>query len=147
MSTKSTIAYGDSFHFYHEMLDENYVYLELEGVMYEASYNCVMVPIPIHIWEVIRKRGAPDLSLVDKSDEELLIQIEQDVNERIRAYEQDPTSFAAFFGCIPYGKASNPRSEQVQRGMEYYKARRQRQQEIKAAVDELEENNRRLNHS
>jgi hypothetical protein len=32
MSTKSTIAYGPTFHFYHEALDDNYVYLELEQV-------------------------------------------------------------------------------------------------------------------
>jgi hypothetical protein len=29
MSTKATIAYGDNFHFYHEVLDDNHVYLEL----------------------------------------------------------------------------------------------------------------------
>ena len=34
MSTKSTIAYGTNFHFYHEVLDDNHVYLELEGMEY-----------------------------------------------------------------------------------------------------------------
>ncbi len=66
MSTKTTLAYGDTFHFYQEVLDEHYVYLELQGVKYEANYNRVMVPIPIHTWEVIRKLGAPNLSLVGK---------------------------------------------------------------------------------
>ena len=38
MSTKSTIAYGENFHFYHELMDpEPNVYLELEGVHFEAS--------------------------------------------------------------------------------------------------------------
>jgi hypothetical protein len=41
MSTKSTIAYGRNFHLYHEALDEDYVYLELEGTKFEASYNRV----------------------------------------------------------------------------------------------------------
>lgn len=147
MSTKSTLAYGDTFHFYHEVLDEHYVYLELEGVEYEASYNRVMVPIPIHIWEVIRKRGAPDLELVDKSDEDLLIDVEKYVDERIKEYEQNPSGYAAFFGCLVYGKASEPRSEQIERGMKYYKARRKQQQEILAAIDALEEKNRRINPS
>ncbi|MBE9020584.1 hypothetical protein C7Y66_10845 [Chroococcidiopsis sp. CCALA 051] len=143
MSTKSTIVHGDTFHFYHEVLDEHYVYLSLQGVRYEASYNRVMVPIPIHIWEVIRHRGAPDLSLVNKSDEELLIKVEQDVDKRIKAYEQDPSGLAAFVGSLVYGMADSPRAAQIQTGMEYYKARRKEQQEIKAEIEALEEKNRR----
>lgn len=145
MSTKSTLAYGDTFHFYHEVLDEHYVYLELEGVKYEASYNRVRIPIPIHIWEVIRHRGVADLSLVDKSDEQLLLRVENVVDERIKEYEQNSSSLAAFFGSLVYGMADSPRSEQIQTGMEYYKARRKEQQEIKAAIDALEEKNRRIN--
>ena len=49
MSTKSTIAHGRNFHLYHEALDEDYVYLELEGTKFEASYNRVMIPIPVHV--------------------------------------------------------------------------------------------------
>lgn len=127
MSTKSTLAYGDSFHFYEEVLDEHYVYLELQGVNYEAGYNRVMVPIPIHIWEVIRKHGAPDLSLVDKTDEE----------------QQNPSALNNYFGSLAYGAASDPRSEQIQRGIEYYQARRRDQQEIKAAINALEAKNSR----
>ena len=69
MSTKSTIAYGSTFHLYHEALDENHVYLELEQVEFEASYNRVMVPIPVHIWEVIRQYPGIDLSWAEKSDQ------------------------------------------------------------------------------
>ena len=36
MSTKSTIAYGRNFHLYREALDEDYIYLELEGTKFEA---------------------------------------------------------------------------------------------------------------
>jgi hypothetical protein len=45
MSTKATIAYGPTFHLYHEALDEDFVYLEIEGTQFEASYNRVMVPM------------------------------------------------------------------------------------------------------
>lgn len=141
MSTKFTLACDDTFHIYKEALDEHYVYLELEGVKYEASYNRVMVPIPIHIWEVIRQRGAVDLSLVNQSDVELLIKVETDVEHRIKEYEQNPSGLAAFFGSLVYGIANEPRSEQIQRGIEYYKTLRSQQQEIKAAVDALEEKN------
>lgn len=143
MSTKTTLAYGITFHLYEEVFDERYVYLELEKVNYEASYNRVMVPIPIHIWEVIRKRGVPDLSLVHKSDEELLVDVEKEVDERIQKYEQNPSDFAAVFGSLLYGMANTPRQEQIQRGLEYHKARRRNQQEIKAAIDALEEKNTR----
>jgi hypothetical protein len=37
MSTKSTIAHGHGFHFYHEAFDEDGVYLELEDVEFEAA--------------------------------------------------------------------------------------------------------------
>jgi len=127
MSTKSTLADGDSFHFYEEVLDEHYVYLEFQGVNYEAGYNRVMVPIPIHIWEVIRKYGAPDLSLVDKTDEE----------------QQNPSALNNYFGSLAYGAASDSRSAQIQRGIEYYQARRRDQQEIKAAINALEAKNSR----
>ena len=64
MSTKSSLAYGDtvvastrneskernlSFHLYQECFDEDNVYLELEGVEFEASPERVMVTIPIAI--------------------------------------------------------------------------------------------------
>lgn len=138
MSTKTTLAYGDKFHFYQEVLDEHYVYLELQGVKYEANYNRVMVPIPIHIWEVIRKLGAPDLSLIGKSDEELLIDVGKYVDERIQEYNQNPSSLARLSGSLVYGMASDSRAEQIHSGMEAYKARRTEQQEIKAAIDALE---------
>ncbi len=122
---------------------EHYVYLELQGVNYEAGYNRVMVPIPIHIWEVIRKYGAPDLSLVDKTDEELLAKVEKYVDERIKEYEQNPSALNNYFGSLAYGAASDPRSEQIQRGIEYYQARRRDQQEIKSAINALEAKNSR----
>jgi hypothetical protein len=68
MSTKATIAYDCNFHLYHEAFDEDYVYLGLEGAKFEASYNRVMVPIPVHVWEVIRPYPGIDLKYADKTD-------------------------------------------------------------------------------
>ncbi len=88
MSTKSTIAYGNNFHFYHEVCDDNHVYLELEGMEFEAGYGRVMVSIPIHIWEVIRHLGEARLDLVNHTDEDLLKMVEEDVDGRIAEFEE-----------------------------------------------------------
>ena len=64
MSTKCTIAHDESFHFYHEVLDDDHVYLELRTTHFEAGYGRVMIPIPIHIWETIRHLGGVRLDLV-----------------------------------------------------------------------------------
>ena len=88
MSTKATIAYGPNFHLYHEVLDEDYVYLELEGVQFEASYNRVLVPIPIHIWEVIRQYPGIDLAFADKTADEIRGYVEQQVDERLTHYRE-----------------------------------------------------------
>lgn len=79
MSTKSTIAHGDNFHFYHEAADDDHVYLELEGVEFEAGHERVMVSIPIHIWETIRPLAGARLELVNHADEDLLAMVEADV--------------------------------------------------------------------
>src|SRR5258708_40300165 len=37
MSTKSTIAHGENFHFYHEIFEEDVLYLTLQGVEFTAQ--------------------------------------------------------------------------------------------------------------
>lgn len=146
MSTKSTVAYGPNFHLYREALDENFIYLELEGVQFEASYNRVMVPIPVHIWEVIRQYQGVDLSWADKTDGELIQYVEQEVNERIKRYQEaEPEkgkSLMAFFGSLAFGTADSPRSEQIEQGVKYFKRLREHQQQIKQAIQELERTNK-----
>ena len=46
MSTKETLAHGPSFHFYREALDDNFIYLEVGGTAFEASYGQVMCLSP-----------------------------------------------------------------------------------------------------
>lgn len=84
MSTKVTVAYGENFYLYQEVFDEDFIYLELEEVQFEASYNRVMMPIPIHIWEVIRKYKGIDLSWASRTDEEILRYVEEEVDKRIQ---------------------------------------------------------------
>ena len=140
MSTKCTIAHGENFHFYHEVLDDDHVYLELDTTHFEAGYGRVMVPIPIHIWETIRHLGGARLDLVDKLDDELVAMVHSEVDQRIAEYRQvafdhpDRAAFASFIGCLPYGKADTPRVDQICKGLGYFRRERQRQREVRARI-------------
>jgi hypothetical protein len=138
MSTKCTIAHDESFHFYHEVLDDDHVYLELHTTHFEASYGRVMIPIPIHIWETIRHLGGARLDLVEKQDSDLLAMVEAEVDERIANYESvsgehpDQARFFKLLGCIPYGAADTARAEQIRKGLKYFE--RGRQQRVKELI-------------
>jgi len=123
MSTKATIAYGENFHFYHEVMDEDHVYLELETTHFEAGYGRVMLPIPIHIWETIRHLGGARLDLVNCTDAALLAMVEAAVEARITQHQEalrthpDRASLLSFAGSFVYGGAEDPRMEQIAKGM------------------------------
>ncbi len=140
MTVKATLAYGKSFHFYHEALDNNHVYLELEDVAYQAGYRRVMVAIPIDVWEVIRRLGAARLDLVNASDEELRLMVERMVEERVAGYERvrvsapESAGWLRFSDAAVFGAMDEPQEQQVMRGVEYYKTERERQREITARI-------------
>jgi hypothetical protein len=118
------------------------VYLELEQVQFEASYNRVMVPIPVHIWEVIRQYSGIDLSWADKSDTEILDHVSQRVDERIRDYEAaepNKKGLVSLFGGLVFGKADEPREAQIEQGVTHYQRLREHQQQVKAAIVELQQ--------
>lgn len=148
MSTKSTVAYGKNFHLYKEALDEDFIYLELEGVQFEASYNRVMMPIPVHIWEVIRQYEGTDLSWARRTDEEIVQYVQQQVDQRIREYNQAEDerskSLIALLGSIPYGMSDTPRQEQIEQGISYFYKIREHQQQIEQAIEELRKTNKTL---
>ena len=140
MSTKSSIAYGVNFHLYHEVFDEDLVYLELEGVQFEASYNRVLVPIPVHIWEFIRQYPGVDLGWVDKTDAEIAEHVEYEVDqrlERLKEAESGKSGLIRIFGSMVYGKADEPREKQIESGVLHFTKLRQHQQEIREAIEEL----------
>jgi hypothetical protein len=144
VSTKATIAYGRNFHFYHEVLDEDYVYLELEGAKFEASYDRVMVPIPVHIWEVIRRYPGVDLEYAEKTDDEIRLYVEREVDERIKRYAESSArskGLLSLAGSLVYGAADQPRQKQIDAGIEHFTKLREHQRQIKQAVEELEQAN------
>ncbi|MGK7899322.1 MAG: hypothetical protein AB4372_38325 [Xenococcus sp. (in: cyanobacteria)] len=145
MSTKVTVASGKNFHLYKEILDENFIYLEIEGVQFEASYNRVMMPIPVHIWEVIRQYEGTDLSWASKTDEEIVRYVEQEVDKRIKklkeAENEKSKRLIALLGSMPYGMADTSRQQQIEKGIAYFKSLREHQQQICQAIKELKQTN------
>ena len=141
MSTKATVAYGSNFHLYKEVMDDDFIYLQLEGVQFEASYNQVMVPIPIHIWEVIRQYSGVDLSWSDKTDDEITQYVEQEVKKRIEQYQkienESRRGLLSLCGSLIYGMAETPYQEQLEKGVNYFKQLRDHQQQIKQAIEKL----------
>jgi hypothetical protein len=140
MTIKATLAHGKNFHFYHEALDNNYVYLELEDVPYDAGYRRVMVAIPIDVWEVIRGLGAARLDLVNASNEELNDIVMMMVEGRLAEYERAMAAAPGdaerlrFNDSAVFGSLDSPKEQQVARGFEYFKVERQRQREVSARI-------------
>ena len=146
MSTKCTVAYGPNFHLYREAFDDESIYLELEGVSFEASSQRVMVTIPIPIWEAIRRRGEADLSYAEKTDAEIQAKVEEWVDERLARYRQAQSDHGkgrvSLLGGLVLGAADEPREEQIARGVAYYLRMREAQQKLKKAIEELEKANK-----
>ena len=140
MSTKSSLAYGPGFHLYHEMFDDDNVYLEVEGTHFEASYNRVRLPIPVHIWEVIRRYPGVSFECVDKTDAELRDDVERQVDERLKQYQEandEDKPRLALFGSFKYGSVKEPRDTQIEKGVAYFVRIREHQQQIQRAIAEL----------
>lgn len=140
MTIKATLAYGRNFHFYHEALDNNHVYLELEDVNFDPGYRRVMVAIPIDVWEVIRGLGAAKLDLVNASDEELMSIVEEKVAMRIAEYEAakrtspEEAERIRFNDSLLFGAMDDTREQQIVRGVEVYKTERGRQREVSSRM-------------
>ena len=140
MTVKATLAYGKNFHFYHETLDNNHVYLELEDVPYDAGDRRIMVAIPIDVWEVIRGLGQADLDLVEASDEELIRLVEEKVDGRVAGYEKllesdyERAGWMRFSEATKFGATDAPREEQIARGLAFFRTERARQREVTARI-------------
>ena len=137
MSTKSTTTYGKNFHLYREALDDDFIYLELDNIEFEASKNSVKIAIPVHIWEHIRQYKAVNLSLVDKSDEEIKAYVEKKVNKRIKEYRKENNKFLALAGSVQFGNANLSREEQINNGIASYIKLRDKQKRVSEAIKEL----------
>ena len=147
MSTKSSIAGGEQFHFYTDLFDtdeeQGTLYLQLRGTgCCEKSLSTTA--IPPYIWGVIRRTAPPDLSLLGISDEDLLAMVTAKVDAGIAAYatalaeaeaEQDVKKRErnirlAKFCCRASCDPTEPREEQITALLERYKRDRGRQNRL-----------------
>jgi hypothetical protein len=137
VSTKSSIAYGRTFHFYSDVMeDDDSRYLELTGAEFQASHHGVTVKIPAAIWEVIRHFGEADLSLVDLTDDEIRERAETQADRTIADYSEAGTSGRG----EAFGRAcgwDRPRHEQVAEIVIAMKETRADQQRLRAEVEAI----------
>ena len=132
MATKLTLAFGPHFYLYQEAHDNAHVYLELAGVVVDVTATRVVMPIPVPVWEVIRRYPGVDLSLPEPRDGDLCREVERQVDERIAAQEAGG-----------FGPPDASREEQIATGLAALRALREQQRRIKQAIAELEALNRR----
>ncbi|NJO82840.1 MAG: hypothetical protein HC828_08490 [Blastochloris sp.] len=98
-----------------------------------------------HIWEVIRRYPGVDLSLAEKTDEELRAEVVRAVDERIAKYaaaEGQAQALVTLSGLLAFGSAEDSRDEQIEAGMRYYLGKRDHQRQVIAAIDALRRENR-----
>jgi hypothetical protein len=127
MSTKSTLAYGDTFHFYTDLMEgSDNVILEIHGC--NTCNSNRYIEIPLHIWETIRKCSPIKFDLVDISDEDILKKVEQEVDARIIEYKEDMTKHSKSWLAI--SGADEPREEQIKNECWRYISQRTKQREI-----------------
>jgi hypothetical protein len=102
-----------------------------------------MVPIPVHIWELIRQFEGVDLSLCDESDESIRARVEREVDERIHAFQaadpDRPRALSSLVGAAIYGDADTPRDEQIAQGVAHFHEQRAWQCQVRAAIEQLRE--------
>jgi hypothetical protein len=144
MSTKSSLAHGENFHFYEECFDDQHVYLELENTEFEVFQTQrpnskefggrVMVRIPLETWITIQQVKPPRMDLVGKSDQGLLEMVQTDVDERIArnktAIADGKRTLGILMGSLAYGPADKARDVQIQNGITHFTEQRNQQREI-----------------
>jgi hypothetical protein len=140
MSTKSSIVHGPNFHLYAEVFEDADVYLELEGVQFEASARGIKVAIPVAVWEVIRQHTPVDLSFADKTDDDIRRMVESEVEERCRDFVEGDgrkRKILMLSGTPIYGRPDEPPKNQIANGLDYYMQLRACQAKLKKDIADL----------
>jgi len=122
MSTRCTLAIGESFHLYRELLeDSGSVYLTIEHC--SACHGEQTIRIPGDVWEAIRKVRTSSFDLVDVSDEQIQERAEAHVDKALT----EPPQLQWL--RLP-GPEGAPREEHVRLTVEELLADRERQRGI-----------------
>ena len=132
MSTKSSIAWGDSFHFYEEIFDDDFVYLELRACEHCGRGWTNSIAIPRPVWEVIRRYSnlSEARSLCQATEEELRQEGKTRVEERIQEVKDNPDGLGRIAGALLYGNVDDPPEEQVERYVEFMTGKVERAKDL-----------------
>lgn len=141
MSTEHAIAHGEGFYFYREIFEEDALYLELSGVAFEAGKNWARVPIPVPVWELVRRYQAVDYGLLEMTDAEPQARVAQEVGACL-ALAAGPRRRVG--GALKFGKDDASREQQIAGGLDWCRERRARSRAVKTALDALVQQNPRL---
>ena len=96
-----------------------------------------MVPIPVHIWEVIRRYPGIDLNYAEKTDTEIRLYVEREVDERLKLYEEAnerSKGLVSLSASLAFGTADQPRDQQIAAGVEYFTKVREHHRQIRQAI-------------
>lgn len=141
MSTKCSIAHGDNFHLYQDLLDDEHVCLRLGHVDFEASRDEVTVKIPLHLWEFLRSFPGADLSEANKTDDEIDQEANERVGERLAKVEATASDSAASLlelgGAFVMGPIELPREQQIANCVQHLRRLRHQQREVLGRIDAL----------
>jgi hypothetical protein len=143
MSTKCSIAHGDSFHLYQDLLDEEHVCLRLGHVDFQASRDEVTVKIPLHLWEFLRSYPGADLSEANKTDDEIDQEASERVGERLAKVEATATasnsasSLLELGGAFVMGPIDLPREQQIANCVQHLRRLRHQQRELLSRIEAL----------
>ena len=144
MSTKGSLIFGENFHLYKEVFEEEAIYLELENANFEAYPDRVVVGIPIQVWAVIRQYQAIDFTDADQTDKEIYAMVEGVVDNRIEKYqateEGSARRLSGLTGAMLYGSPEDSREDQIRRGFEHFRHLRDLQKKVQLAVKDSAKN-------
>ena len=127
MSTRVTLAHGERFHLYQEVLEEDRtVYLQVSHC--DACKGETTVAIPADVWEAIRKVRVSSFDLADLTDEELLLEAAAKVDERLSEARKATSTRAKAFALLflPAGEGAT-REEHIAASVAKLTAERDRQ--------------------
>jgi protein-tyrosine-phosphatase len=129
MSTKITLFYDNNSHFYQESFDEENVHVDLS----EGAINC---KFSLDLRRVMGLSKAVNYAEFVRQSQITDAQIAEHVTATVAARLQKNRNdfFAATFGILVYWDIDDPKEKQIETGIKYYSAIRDR---IKKIVNEL----------
>jgi len=147
MSTRCSLAYhradgelepgGANFHLFTDLDgDKDTVCLELTGnVEFTVDRESMRMAIPFDVWETIRRIALVDFSKADETDDALMARVTAEVDQRIAEYAAEPDkkvrSWTSLGGSVAFGRANEPREDQIKAGYAYFTEERNRVRAIR----------------